>query len=115
MTDPNQQANQAKVFVPGHFATIPCQRCADLQRQVAELTAKLDALPKTADGVPVTTGMKVYRYCRGRRRAVECVGELEGRAHDGIANVSTDDCYSTREAAEAARDAGRTEGEGCSR
>ena len=75
-----------------------------LRREIERLQAIVDLLPKTADGVPITPGMDVFR-CGGKLRSRtmlvfetwsnHCLDDCRG----GYAARS---CYSTKEAAEAA-------------
>lgn len=78
---------------------------AELEEKVAELQAIVDKLPRTADGVPVVPGM-VLHYRRGWQVLGAMVGEYADREGDWHC-VAIDDCYSTRQAAEAAK--GKTE------
>lgn len=80
---------------------------SDLSR-LAELEAIVDKLPKTADGVPVMPGMTVF-FTTGKGCSVNgivqhvtsaCCGNTSGAGLHWWR--STSDCYSTREAAEAA-------------
>lgn len=76
--------------------------------ELAALEAIVEKLPKTADGVPVVPGMKVWGVIDGEVpmftveivRVDEIVGHSE-RGSWGF-NQSTFQCYSTRSAAEAA-------------
>lgn len=81
------------------------EQCVD--GTTAELRVVVDKLPKTADGVPIVPGMKVYYPLMGNRR-----GEIEGSYIDNHLHVGTqssnskpsDYCwYSTREAAKEAQ------------
>jgi hypothetical protein len=94
-----------------------CRRCEENQQEIARInTARLRAenkrlteiverLPKTADGVAVVPGMDLYE-------ARDIFGETEIRKVDSVATttfpdvVIIEECYSTREAAEAAREGG---------
>lgn len=90
-----------------------CQRCArceaeELHAQLLEARAVIERLPKTADGVPVFPGMRVYdtldggvveRYVTRVARSVVYVAPIIGLPPE----VELDYCYSTRNAAEAAR------------
>jgi hypothetical protein len=75
------------------------ERAADLCREAADeldrLQAIVDQLPKTADGVPIAPGTRVWSELAGEvsRVTVNRIG-IGGVYHD---------VYSTREAAEKAR------------
>ncbi len=90
--------------------------CNPLAAVVAPVLAIVDKLPKTADGVPVVPGMTVWvvgDYGDGRsihEFVVWCLSHRTG--DDGGTTGSTfcwghGDSYSTREAAEAAREEAR--------
>ena len=103
-----------------------------VQREVEYLKAIVDKLPKTADGVPVTLGMVVYCDMSGRpgwssagytvvagevgcengewcSKMCGCLSESESRPVSwAFERVS--ECYSTREAAEAAAKGNKCEG-----
>lgn len=84
------------------------KRITELEADNERLQAIVDKLPKTADGVPVVPEMPLYMP------GSNTVGEVNPMTvNDGYswpnANGSSpasrlDDCYSTREAAEAAKD-----------
>jgi len=73
--------------------------------EIERLTAIIDKLPKTADGVPIVPGMIAWCHHCGITRA-ELIGEfgvtIEGPTVwcDGMADA--DGLYGTREAADAA-------------
>lgn len=82
--------------------------------RLAELSAIVERLPKTRDGVPVLPGDKVVspsgrimpvlldNYTgSGAAYIAEAFADNRGDWHDALVS----DCYSTRQAAEAARDA----------
>ena len=74
---------------------------AEVDRLRAELSRLQSALPKTADGVAVVPGMMVW-YRTGHHvvhRTVEMRAQLRN-----MACMSVSGCYSTREAAEAAKE-----------
>lgn len=66
---------------------------SDICRRAADLIEKL---PRTADGVPVVPGMTVWSWFNGAGLSPI---EIQYLRPDGIYTL----CYSTREAAEAAR------------
>ena len=74
---------------------------ADRDTRIAELEGIVAKLPKTKDGVVVTPGMELWWLSRGR------IGECR----DNVGYMNPDfsmffrDCYSTPEAAEAAKEA----------
>ena len=72
--------------------------------EIARLTAIVDKLPKTADGVTVVPGMLLYHYATGRPLGNVVTYTAGMRAHGqwAVAAYPVGDCYSTREAAEAA-------------
>jgi len=79
---------------------------ADLRRRCAELEALVDRLPETQDGVRVVPGMSIYLLRDGEIFEI-LVTEIQH--YDGAWEVyydwdcyPVDECYSTREAAEAA-------------
>jgi len=101
-----------------------CRSAAD---EIDRLQAIVDRLPKTADGIPVTPGMKVW-HCANRHYGPHagklfesegidarmpspyCLGEhcySDGCQGDdgGGRTWRFEDCYSTRQAAEKARTA----------
>lgn len=89
---------------PGNFDTV-VDRLNEQHAEIERLRAIVERLPKTADGVPVTPGMAYwFEY-------MDTPGEF-GQLHASeIYNCNGDVvfntyCYSTREAAEAARKAG---------
>jgi hypothetical protein len=66
-----------------------------------------DELPKTADGVVVVPGMSVWRISQSGCTNHHEVLEITGRRSARISHHNTwpiDCCYSTREAAEAAKE-----------
>jgi hypothetical protein len=82
-----------------------------------ELQAIVDKLPKTADGVPVVPGMRLWSRSMWCVQPMEVVSlddlssdwpatvRMEGASNDGQASTyrwHVQACYSTREAAEAA-------------
>jgi len=76
-------------------------------REIERLRAIVDRLPKTADGMPITPGMKVW-FQRSRNHGWEVTAELVGGYWDTFKDWHCIDfdgqrCFSTREAAEAAR------------
>jgi len=73
----------------------------ELLAELDRLRAMEDKLPKTADGVAVVPGMMVW-YRTGHHvvhRTVEMRAQLRN-----MACMSVSGCYSTREAAEAAKE-----------
>ena len=75
---------------------------ATLEAEIARLQSIVDALPKTADGVPIVPGMTLYAMDPSRRIMVfELESWLEVGEH---CDIPTHYC-STRQAAEKARDA----------
>lgn len=88
----------------------------ELKAENARLREIVERLPKTADGVPATPGTRLYPMYPvyddehpdydDAARLEYCISDpLSGefiREHDGL---EIDTCYSTREAAEAAREA----------
>ena len=75
----------------GKFMHVSC-----LFRECERLQTIVDRLPKTADGVPVVPGQFIYSS-DGRAMMMLTYAQHEG--HMAYPDV----CYSTREAAEAAR------------
>ena len=85
-----------------HEAVIAAQ-----EKQIAELQAVVEKLPKTMDGAPITPGMSVWSragHVRGRE-PMEHFGTISEdgiigspRDYDGF-TVLISECYSTREAA----------------
>jgi hypothetical protein len=69
-------------------------------RSVGEMKAVIDKLPKTADGVPVTPGMDTYQCSFDR------VSKFTGNVgfHNSDILQAFSKYYSTREAAEAAKE-----------
>lgn len=83
-----------------------CPACVCKERD--ELRAIVDKLPKTADGVPVVPGRDFvyWRYdSEGRRWHV--LNRLMVLPVGGGASEPLSECYSTREAAEAAKAEGK--------
>ena len=84
----------------------------DIQGLIEEAYRRHDvvaALPKTADGVPVTVGMTLYsaQFICGHFRPPEVVVSLDAYADPEVSNwlgggLGDDTLYSTREAADAA-------------
>ena len=73
-----------------------CPSCAFTE--LRELRAIVEKLPTTADGVPVTPGMKLFLLTD------ECIAEMpSGAVFSEDGPFGTADCYSTRPAAENAR------------
>jgi hypothetical protein len=81
------------------------------QQRIAALQAIVDRLPKTRDGVPITPGMEVWtrRLYDGKlfsARVEKIVIDEDGLylvlAGSGARVRDPDECFSTREAAEAA-------------
>ena len=85
------------------------RRC--LETQIKQLQAVVDKLPKTADGAPVTLGMKVYVYNAdmihvGKVDVFNGIGD-NGRKYYWRGSfipfqLPIEECYSTRKAARAA-------------
>jgi hypothetical protein len=85
-----------------------CCECCKLPTEIERLLAIVAKLPKTADGVPVVPGMRVWWVCN---RAI-WAGTVDGVTCDQVWLIpdegehwgtwSPSDCYSTREAAEKA-------------
>ena len=67
--------------------------------EIGKLRETVDKLPKTADGVSVAGGDRVYRPDDPR-----CYYVCGAQAVDGFAAFRIDTCYSTRKAAEAAKE-----------
>jgi len=76
----------------------------DAADEIERLRAIVDKLPKTADGVTVVPGMLLYHYATGRPLGNVVTYTAGMRAHGqwAVAAYPVGDCYSTREAAEAA-------------
>ena len=108
--------NELDLFIPGWREEL--SEMAKLQAEIERLTAIIERIPKTADGVPVCIGMMVY-WIEPRnppKFPAEVVGEAVVSMCKDYAdlvyhlNSDTDNrsciefsaCYSTREAAEAA-------------
>lgn len=77
---------------------------------IQQAEAVIDQLPKTVDGVPVTPETKLWHCCKYRdevrmvTRDVDCrYMPSSGGSQLNIQHVGEDQCYSTREAAEAAK------------
>jgi hypothetical protein len=98
------------------FATGVIRAITQLRAENAELRKIVDRLPATADGVPITPRSQCY-FSSGVEAAVLAVwfcGTLSLQSHDERTGLPTNDwtllsttaerhnCYSTREAAEAA-------------
>jgi hypothetical protein len=82
-----------------------------LRVRVEELTAIVDKLPKTADGVPITPGMQIWgklgwndEPARATLRGSYLDGYSVGALEWGMNVVPEKEVYSTREAAEAAKE-----------
>lgn len=79
-----------------------CMALMHVRAERDRLQAIVDLMPKTADGVPVVPGMMLYYPVRGH------TGVIQDEALVGIptdwdeAWTDCDECYSTKEAAEAA-------------
>jgi len=74
--------------------------------EIERLRAIVDKLPKTADGATVVPGMDVFR-CGGRLRSRAMMHYEPWSSHcweDCVCGPSVRSSYSTREAAEKARD-----------
>lgn len=87
--------------------TLAAKICRDAIAEVARLQAIVDKLPKTADGVVVLPGMTLYEHCwmepfhvRELVAVSDDVKRSEWMCDDG--EIDPLQCYSTREAAEAA-------------
>ncbi len=80
----------------------------DGNRELKRLQSIVDKLSKTADGVPVVLGIKVYQ--RDATGFVQGYDVGQNRARDDSSRPSeaylvfNQNCYSTREAAEAGKD-----------
>ncbi len=84
----------------------------ELEAEVERMQAIVAKFPKTADGVPVVLGMKVWTLGTLPHyvtvTTVELDGYIEVRIHGHTYRRATStDCYSTREAALAAKEMGR--------
>jgi len=89
-----------------------CEQAADV---IDRLQAIVDKLPRTADGVAIVPGMVVYKWfeCPPGIQAIDVVDvcdteditcEINKGEFKGWTDVvESQDCYSTREAAEAAQ------------
>jgi hypothetical protein len=94
----------------GHLAKV----AYELARRLAEAEAIVAKLPKTADGVPITPGMELWgslgwnnEPAKATLRGTYAEGYSVGTPEWGM-NVRPEvECYSTREAAEAAKEAPR--------
>lgn len=84
----------------------PCQPCRDVMAagadEIERLTAIVERLPTTADGVPITLGMPIFVVLSS------CVlEETAWSIRDDFLNDgprwAIAECYATREAAEKAR------------
>jgi len=86
----------------------PTSELATLRARVAELEGVVERLPMTADGIRFVRGTV---YCHGTKGGVSHISEYEAVAWIGIreswiggtSGINLSPCYSTREAAEAAR------------
>jgi len=125
--DGNSPAGNPKVWATQKEADQEAE-IKDLRRQLAQAQAVIDKLPKTADGMPVVRGDTLYVYCRRAglyrpregRRAWDCkVRDIRHDENHGwklrvyVSGSHMEwfwatDCYSTREAAEAAKKDGRS-------
>lgn len=96
-----------------HGASGMCCALREQEKSRADrLQAIVDRLPKTADGVPIVPGMKVW-FQRSRNHGWEVTAELVGGYYQSNGDWSCIDFdgdgardYSTREAAEAAKPGG---------
>lgn len=89
-----------------------CSTVAEQAAELERLRAVVDRLPKTADGVPVTPGMEVWKHLKNGKAV--SLGTIES-IHHYDATTSRwpyrdqanpyELIYSTREAAEAAKEA----------
>ena len=77
-------------------------RYNDAVEERDRLRAIVAALPRTADGVPVVPGMEVWKEWRGR---LERNVVMPPMVSIGSVYMDATVCYSTREAAEAAKGA----------
>lgn len=77
----------------------------ELKKQRDELQAIVDKLPRTADGKPIASGMTLYRETRRTGTVEPHIVSDDVRAinEDLFINWPVSECYSTREAAEAAK------------
>lgn len=101
-----EHAKTLKQECPANRACID-SLLGDLLEENKRLQAIVDKLPKTADGVPVAPGDKVYRageYTSAQLTIARDLPEYNGGWQDG--RVRIENCYSTREAAQAALDKG---------
>ena len=76
--------------------------------EIDRMQAIVDRLPKTADGVPMYVGMKVWVRCENRPDVAFrsfTILDIDGQTVGDVFSrlVKFEDCYSTREAAEKAR------------
>jgi len=93
-----------------HIEQCPKHPLSEAKAEIERLQTIVDKLPKTADGVPVVPGMVLHDpiwiedpfgvhqllvFCPNARRS-------EWSCNDG--EVDTSQCYSTREAAQAAKE-----------
>lgn len=80
-------------------------RLAARDAEIDRLRAIVDRLPTTADGVPVTPGMQVWDREYGERHYAWHFLRIEhgiGIASKSVGVVILSECYSIREAAQAA-------------
>lgn len=82
---------------------------AKANAEIERLRSIVDSLPKTADGVPIIPGMTLWLvvYNALGQQVYEAVPDVvvEGEyVRTWFGAIRSDRCYSTREAAEAARD-----------
>ena len=81
----------------------------ELKREIARLRSIVESLPNTRDGVPISPGTKLWYihpkgkvYSWDRAPNLKSYYSLDGTVHW----ITATDCYSTREAAEAAMKGG---------
>jgi len=89
------------------------KEASDRAAEITRLRAIVEKLPKTADGVPVVPGDELWvRHpdggCAGTRRWWKhpSLGWSVGFEHMQNEPIDVSSCYSTREAAEAAKEGG---------
>ncbi len=110
--------------VPADVVEVRCDAANTIKRQwdeIERLQAIVAKLPKTADGVPVVPGVDAVFWAGGDKR--NCLVPLQAsnchyvlgpegyvrhsiKKHHSDEKVSIRKCYSTREAAEAAKEGG---------
>jgi len=111
MTDHKELRERATKLLSRYPTHVDGDLIRDLLTALDEQQKVLDRSPVTADGLRVHLGMTVYVWVAGlqkvARRTVISIGEsgglLSAGSHGAHAH-SWGECYSTREAAEAAKE-----------